>query len=311
MSDGLAHLPVVDLESPDAAKAVREACESTGFFYLTGHGVGDRTVAEMFEAAAQFFASTDEKKMECLASEKTGNRGYTPMGEEVLDPEQQTQGDTKEGYYIGREPCASDAGNPLAAPNVWPSHLPGWRDVMQEYLDAMIALGHRVVRLIAESLGLPADHFDQHFRYPTALLRLLRYAPVPSSPGDGVYGAGAHTDYGMITLLAISGGAPGLELHLDGKWVCVPALPGAFVVNLGDMLQRWTNDLYRSTLHRVVNRKGEERYSAPFFFEPSFDARVECLPQFCSEDRPAKYPPTTAGEHLLQKYRETHNGFKG
>ncbi|GFH20353.1 oxygenase-like protein [Haematococcus lacustris] len=152
------------------------------------------------------------------------------------------------------------------------------------------------------SLELEAEYFLPFFSRPLLFLRPLHYHAVLSSPGQGIFGAGAHSDYGMLTLL-ITDDQPGLQIHMPQHgWLDVPPRPGCFIVNLGDMLERWTNGRYRSTLHR-------ERYSLAAFLDPNFDARVECLPQCCSADRPARYPPTTAGQHILDKYAATHAGF--
>eukprot|EP00882_Tetradesmus_deserticola_P026949 GHRQ01029774.1.p1 GENE.GHRQ01029774.1~~GHRQ01029774.1.p1 ORF type:complete len:192 (+),score=75.26 GHRQ01029774.1:466-1041(+) len=166
----------------------------------------------------------------------------------------------------------------------------------------------RLLRLLALSLALPADYFAPHFTHPMVALRPLHYTAEVSAPASGVFGAGAHSDYGMLTLLATDE-VPGLQVHLDGSWQAVQPLAGAFIVNLGDMLERWTNGLFKSTLHRVINTTGQERYSIPFFFEPNFTTRVECLPCCVTEERPPAYPPTTAGEHLLAKYAQTHAGY--
>lgn len=142
-----------------------------------------------------------------------------------------------------------------------------------------------------------------------ALLRLLRYDAVKSLPEEGLYAAGEHTDYGMIALL-VTDGTPGLQVLLkSGQWIDVPHRKGAFVVNLGDMLERWSNGLFCSTPHRVLTQGLSERYSVPFFYEPTFDARVACLDVCCSEDNPPKFEPTTSGLHLMEKYRQTHADF--
>ncbi len=132
-----------------------------------------------------------------------------------------------------------------------------------------------------------------------------------SKPSDGIYAAGAHTDYGLVTILATDD-VPGLQIHTDSVgWTDVAPLPKTFIVNLGDMLERWTNGAFRSTLHRVISTSGRERYSIAYFFEPAFDAVVEALPQCCSEDNPPRFAPTTAGQHLLDKYAQTHAGYHG
>lgn len=251
------------------------------------------------------------------------------MGEETLDPEVQTRGDTKEGYYIGPEVDREDGRyDPakLSGPNVWPSSeaseegrggvshgLPNFRPVMEQYHAAASAVGHKLVRLLALAIGLDdGHHFDAAFHEPMAFLRLLHYAAERSDPKKGVFACGAHSDYGMITLLLTDDVTPGLQiLTKDERWIDVPPRKGAFVVNLGDMLERWTNGLFRATRHRVLTAGEGERYSVPFFYEPNFDAKVECLDVCCGEGNdPPRYLPTTAGRHLLDKYRQTHADFK-
>lgn len=140
-------------------------------------------------------------------------------------------------------------------------------------------------------------------------IRLLHYANEKSSPDKGVYACGAHSDYGMITLL-LTDDQPGLQINFQNEWIDVPPRPDAFIVNLGDMLERWSNGLFQSTMHRVLTSGEKERYSIPFFYEPNFDAEVKCLPTCCSPENPPKYPPITSGQHLLNKYKETHADFK-
>lgn len=141
-----------------------------------------------------------------------------------------------------------------------------------------------------------------------AALRLLRYGPVESDTTKGVFGAGAHTDYGLITLLSTDENA-GLQIFYQGEWIDVPPRSDAFIVNIGDMGERWTNGVFQSTRHRVINKNGKERYSVPFFYEPNFPCKVECFPSCVSESNPAKYAPTSSGEHLVEMYRQTHAAF--
>ncbi|KIZ06914.1 hypothetical protein MNEG_1040 [Monoraphidium neglectum] len=316
-------IPIIDLSAPDpeAAAALGAACRGSGFFLAAGHGVPDDVVISMFDQIRSLFDLPIADKMALLQDEN--NRGYTPLLEETLDPGSQTkaraidvfgfaQGDTKEGYYIGREVPADspEAQLPLHGPNLWPPEklLPGFRATTEAYFSSVTALGHRLLRLLAISLDLEPGHFDPFFDPPMVFLRPLHYSAEVSRPGDGVFGAGAHSDYGMLTVLATDG-QPGLQVHVGGAWVDVPAAPRCFVCNLGDMLERWTNGLYKSTLHRVVSTTGRDRYSIPFFFEPNFNAVVEALPCCVTADRPAAYPPTTAGRHLLEKYAATHAGY--
>ncbi|CAN0111607.1 unnamed protein product [Scytosiphon promiscuus] len=242
------------------------------------------------------------------------NRGYTPMHEEILDPKNQTKGDTKEGYYVFREIDAdsADATKPLTGPNQWPSEelLPGWKPTMQEHFARMHTLAERLAGLLAVGVSLSPSVFDNCFTESLSALRLLHYSAEVSDPGKGVMGTGAHSDYGLITLLATDE-VPGLQVRLDGEWMDVPPRKGAFICNLGDLLQRWTNDQLRSTVHRVVNKLGRERYSIPFFFQPNFDTEVVCFPQFCSAENPPKHAPVTGGAYLMGKYLYTHQDFKG
>ncbi|CAM9597469.1 unnamed protein product [Scytosiphon promiscuus] len=309
--------PVVDMESPSAPTVLAQACRDFGFFYVENHGVSEEVMREVFRQSKAFFSLGIDDKMAVKADKN--NRGYTPMHDQALDPGNQTKGDTKEGYYIFREMDAAatvsdaeqgSAARPLKGPNQWPSEtlVPGWKATMQEHFARMHAVGQRLVRLLASGLELDAPVFESCFSEFAHVLRLLHYSAEVSDPGKGVMSAGAHSDWGLMTLLATDD-VPGLQVRLDGEWLDVPPRKGAFICNLGDMLQRWTNDHLRSTVHRVVNKQGRERYSIPFFFEPNFDTEVSCFPQFCSEDNPAKYPPVTAGAYLMGKYSETHKDF--
>ena len=315
-------IPTIRLNDDDHAatvRAVRNACIDTGFFYVAGHGIDTSSLLQ--QSKLLFDLPVAEKR---AVSDATLTRGYTAMREETLDPANQTVGDTKEGFYISVNDIALDDPrfNPakLAGPNQWPDAIkcPSMQDpeafksTMWTYMQQITAVSIAIVRLISESLGLPANHFDEAVaKEPLASLRLLHYEATLSNIGVGIYACGAHTDYGMITVL-LTDDNDGLQIYDkrgSQEWIPVPTVPGCFVVNLGDMLERWTNGVYCSTLHRVVNRTGRERYSAPFFFEPAFDTVVECLEVCCSADNAARYLPTTSGEHLLSKYRLTHADF--
>lgn len=317
-------IPVIDLFSaniPSTVATLRSACEKVGFFYVDNHGITPALLDSVLRQSRKLFAlPTDEKR---LLSDPTMSRGYTAMEEETLDPANQpTRGDTKEGYYIGRDvPKSHKDYNPakLKGPNVWPTpdkctlskdDCDEFKEVMEEYFSRASDISFRLVRLIAQAIGLVKNHFDNKFVEQFATIRLLHYAAEKSRPQEGLYACGAHSDYGMITLL-LTDNNPGLQiLTLDNVWIDVPPRPNAFVVNLGDMLERWTNGLFRSTVHRVLTNGDRERYSIPFFYEPDFDTVVECLDVCKSEGNPPKYEPTTAGQHLLDKYLQTHADFK-
>jgi isopenicillin N synthase-like dioxygenase len=302
-------LPVIDVSSlisgSDAGQAVvgrqmAAACEDRGFFYITGHGVPDPVIAEVFEGSRALFDLPEGAKQAVAKARSTANRGYEALGGQTLEPG--APPDRKEGFYIGAEapPCGFNRG-----PNQWPAELPGLEPVMLDYHRRMLDLAGRLMSGLALSLGLPADAFAEFCRSPTAILRLLHYPPQPpTAPGRG---AGAHTDFGALTIL-LQDEVGGLEVYDQAQdgWTAAPPLKGAFVVNLGDLIARWTNDRYRSTPHRVVNRSGHRRYSVPFFLSGAPAYEVSCLPVCLKPGEQPKYPPITAEAHLRRRYFETY-----
>mmetsp|Transcript_15232 Transcript_15232/g.23703 ORF Transcript_15232/g.23703 Transcript_15232/m.23703 type:complete len:326 (-) Transcript_15232:63-1040(-) len=317
-------IPTVRLDNPDQQRtidALRSACIDVGFFYLEGHGISNDILDDVVQACKRIFHLPLSSKQ--ALSDKLMSRGYTAFGEETLDPAKQIKGDTKEGFYFANDiPKSSPKYNPakLSGPNVWPSpnlcpemtgsDCDAFRSSITTYYEKSSELGFRVVQMLALAIGLEDQHyFDDDFTDPMAAMRPLHYAAEKSNPEKGVFACGAHSDYGMVTLL-LTDENPGLQiLTKQGEWIDVPPKPGAFVVNLGDMLERWTNGLFRSTVHRVLTSGQNDRYSIPFFYEPNFDCKVECLPICCSPENPPKYSSTTSGEHLLEKYRQTHADF--
>lgn len=283
-----------------------------GFFYLVRHGVDAALIQRVYTEMKLFFSQPQQEKERVLANEYM--RGYTRMNEETLDPTVQTRGDTKEGYYICRhvDLDSPEMQYPLHGPNLFPDarQYPHFQPVMEKYHATMTALGFTVARLFADAAGAPGA-FDGPGRFdrPMAALRLLHYDAVPSDVASGVFGAGAHTDYGLLTLLSTDEN-PGLQIWTkDEQWMDVPPRADAFIVNIGDMGERWTNGVFKSTRHRVVNAAGQARYSVPFFYEPNFTCKVECFASCVSERHPATYPSTTSGEHLVAMYQATHAAF--
>eukprot|EP01018_Ginkgo_biloba_P002626 Gb_22952 [translate_table: standard] len=313
-------LACIDLSNPDrstTAALVRKACLDSGFFYVINHGIDQEFFDKVFEQSRCFFSLPPQEKMKVSRNEK--HRGYTPYQAEALDPSMQSEGDCKEGYYIGPDVSEVDVEHRKAfdGPNQWPSEelLPGWRETMEVYYDKVLNVGRRLVTLIALALNLDATFFDKPgmMDEPMAFVRLLHYPGKSSNLECGLYGAAAHSDYGMLTLLATDG-VPGLQIcrHKDDQpqmWEEVPPRKGAFVINIGDMLERWSNCLFRSTLHRVVIN-GEERYSVAFFLDPNFNCLVECLPSCCSQTNPARFAPIRSGDYLQERIRLTY-GSRG
>lgn len=300
-------IPVIDispLASPDAAArrevaaAVGAACRRTGFFLVTGHGIPDAVVQDAFRAAHAVFALPHDTKRELAIARHGHNRGYVGLGVEALD--ETTAADLKEAFNL----IWTDGGA-TRPDNVWPP-IDGWPERVQAYFDAVLAVGQRLHTAFAIDLGQPEDFFADKIDRPLATLRLLRYpAALDDDAPPGLPGAGAHTDYGNVTLLATDGVA-GLQVRRrDGTWLDAPQVPGAFVCNIGDCLMRWTNDVYVSTPHRVAP-PSRERYSIAFFLDPNPDALVSALPGCVPVGQAAHHAPITAHDYLQQRFASTY-----
>jgi isopenicillin N synthase-like dioxygenase len=259
------------------AERIQAACRRHGFFYVIGHGVSAALIDELTEAAAEFFALPLDDK-QAIAMERGGRawRGYFPVGGELTSG----QPDLKEGLYFGAELPADDprvrAGLPLHGRNLFPRQVPRLRELVLDYIEALTGLGQSVLAGIALSLGLPARYFaDGYTADPTVLFRIFSYPPSP--PGSSGWGVGEHSDYGLLTLLA-QDDRGGLQISTPDGWIDAPPVPGTFVCNIGDMLDRLTGGWYRSTPHRVRNASGRTRLSLPFFLDPGFADEVPPLP---------------------------------
>jgi isopenicillin N synthase-like dioxygenase len=310
-------LPLIDISAlragPPEVKAacigaIGTACREIGFLYISGHGVAPELIAAVYREARRFFALPAAEKERVAIEHSPCHRGWFRVGGENLDPGKQPTGDLKEGYKIGRDLPPNHpavlAGLPLHGPNQWPA-LPGWREVMTTYYDTMTALGTLMLSAFAVSLGMAQDYFEPWLSTPMTTLGPLHYPPQAGRITEAQIGAGAHTDYGCLTLLH-QDEAGGLQVRgRNGVWVSAPPIPGTFVVNIGDMMERWTNGVFVSNPHRVVNTSGRERYSLPFFFDPDFSAPVECLPNCLQPGETPRYAPTTSGQHLLDKINES------
>jgi isopenicillin N synthase-like dioxygenase len=304
-------LPVVDVADlrsseparrRDAAEALGQATREAGFLYVVGHGVPPVLGARLLEQAAAFFALPLERKLALHIGRSANHRGYVPPGEEVFYGGGR---DRKEAFDLALDLPADDpvvrAGTPMMGPNVWPD-LPGFREDVDAYYRAVFALGRRLLRGFALALGLPEDAFDAFVTKPPSQLRLVHYPHDPGDP-DGA-GIAAHTDYECFTILLPT--APGLEvMNGEGTWVDAPPLEGALVVNVGDLMEIWSNGTFLATSHRVRPVR-EERFSFPLFFCCDYHTEVAPLPALVGPERPARYPSVRAGEHL---YAQTIQSF--
>ena len=307
-------IPLIDIarfaDHAGLGRALGAAARDTGFFVITGHGIAPAMIDAVFAQSQRFFATDPETKAALSIRRAGNNRGYVALGEERLDASK--PGDVKEAFNIGWDLPADHpdviACKPFRGVNVWPGEqqLPGFRATMLAYFDACHRLGLRLHRALAHDLGAAENFFDDKLDQPLATLRLLHYPPRPDRFEPGQTGAGEHTDYGNLTLLATDD-AGGLEVRTrDGQWVSPPSIPGALICNIGDCLMRWTNDVYVSTPHRVVNPVGRERFSVAFFLDPNPDAVVSCLPGCATPERPARYRPTTGADYLKSRLDATY-----
>jgi len=279
------------------------ACREVGFFYVAGHGIPAQMVADVFAGAKQFFALPQETKR---LFPTRNNRGYSDLSDEKLDPD--ADEDRKEAFNIGLELPPGDpdavAGVHGRGVNIWPD-LPGWRGLMLGYFDACWALGRMLHRGFSIDLGVAEDFFENKLDAPLAVLRMLHY-PARDPSVQQAFGAGAHTDYGNVTILATDGVA-GLQVrHRSSGWIDAPTVPGAFICNIGDCLMRWTNDIYVSTPHRVLVPE-QARYSLAFFLDPNPDAIVAPI---ALEGAP-KYAPVTAEAYVRERLDATYLAPKG
>ena len=277
------NLPVLDLSQLDAGDAaaaafraeLRAAAHDVGFFYLTGTGIPDDLEARLHRAAREFFALPDADKLEIENVKSPHFRGYTRLGGERTKGEV----DWREQIDIGPEREAVDGGpgyRRLIGPNLWPSAQPELQHVVAEWHDALCAASRRLLRAWAQSLGADAGYFDDHFGEPSTLIKIVRY-PGSDEP-EPQQGVGAHKDSGVLTLLWVEPGKGGLQVERDGAWVDAPPVPGAFVVNIGELLEYATGGYLKATNHRVVSpRAPHDRISIPFFFNPALDQTLPLM----------------------------------
>jgi isopenicillin N synthase-like dioxygenase len=305
--DGVSSIPVIDLgpsysASPEQRKLVadqiRAASRDIGFFYVRNHDVPQDAIDATIAVSKRFFARSMDEKMPLLGE---GGYGYDPPQLQALDVG--TPPDLKEGFMMG--PPESE----IAQTVKWPADMPEFRAQLEAYDAHMHRLGRHIMRCIALSLDLSEDYFEDGLDKPASSVRVLHYTPrPPDAPADQI-GAGAHTDWGAITIL-YQDDVGGLEVKgTDGAWIKATPIPGTYVINLGDMIRRWTNDGYLSTVHRVMCAPpGKERYSIATFFNPRDDYRVECVPTCVEPGKEPHYPPCTVGEHILEMVRKTYGG---
>ncbi|HJO68495.1 MAG TPA: 2-oxoglutarate and iron-dependent oxygenase domain-containing protein [Rhodospirillales bacterium] len=302
----------------DVARQVDEACTEFGFFAITGHGVPSEPIARLRAAAHEFFELDVAEKLRAVHPVPGMPRGYRVLAGESVG---RTSGadappDLKEYYHMGRDRWpednyhAGEEGKRYFIANLWPERPAGLEDAAMAHYRNMEALDGELMKIAACALDLPDDFFADKIDRHVSAMRLNYYPPQTADPEPGQLRCGVHTDYGLFTLLLGEGGVGGLQVRTrKGDWVDVVTQPEFFVVNIGDLLMRWTNDRWISNPHRVTNpdpgpARSEGRLSIPFFHQPNYDALIECIPSCAGPGNPARYAPVRSGDYRDGKYAE-------
>ena len=313
-------IPVIDFapafrSEPGALDAVaakvRDACETVGFFYLAGHGVPHPVIEAAFAASREFHALPLEDKMRLKLNEN--NIGYLPVNQSMQRAStvhKATRPNFNESFFISHDRSADHpdvvAGMPLRGRNRWPEGHEQMRAAMLRYMRRLEGVGERMLPVLARALGMPAGHFAPFFANEAHLnVRFLHYPP-QESEDDEQFGQGPHTDNSFITVLARED-VPGLAVRLpNGEWLAPPVIADTFLVNLGNIMKRWSNDRFLSTPHGVLNDSGKDRYSIAFFYSPNPASTIECLPSCASAEDPPRYPPAVYRDLILDFYNANY-----
>ncbi|MBT8078036.1 MAG: isopenicillin N synthase family oxygenase [Gammaproteobacteria bacterium] len=322
-------IPAVDLQAflrgdktqqRRIAKEIDDVCKTIGFLIVENHGVPASIINGAWAEMRAFFDLPLSEKLKCRSDDPACPRGYFPIAAEALAKSLgvDTPPDLKESFGIG----------PLRAPprtndskdydfhfgeNLWPDKPADLKDALVDYVNSMERLASQVLCVFAAALDLPQDFFQRYHSYPMCALRCINYPATVVPPARGQRGAGEHSDYGSITLLKSDPDVPGLEIKLaSGEWVSAPLVDDAFIVNIGDLMARWTNDRWVSTLHRVTNPVSDSgqvtrRQSMAFFHNTNFDATIDCIPTCLAADEQAKYEPVLAGRYLIDRFTSAVN----
>ena len=294
------------------ANQIREAYRQVGFSYIINHGVPQTLIDRTFEVHRQFHARPIEEKMRLSVNQ--WHRGYiaintsTDVTTKLADV---TKPNQSESFMMMHERAPDDpdvlADKPLAGPNQWPTSVPHFKKTVQEYNRTLQGFCEALLPAIAVALGSQPADFSSYFREPTTFLRLVHYPPISGARPEDLYGSAPHTDYGFITVLA-QDNTGGLQVrHPNGQWVDAPPMPGAFILNTGDITARWSNERFLSTPHRVYNRQDEDRYSIAFFYDPSMDQEISPLAGCYSNEDPPKFEPIIYGDFLMDHLNANHD----
>jgi len=311
-------IPIIDLapwfqgnamEQKKVADKVVSACCISGFFYIINHQVPQQLLTSVFDVASNFFALPVQEKEKVSFELGNKNRGYIPLGAESSDPD--AKRDEKEAYDFTHKVPPGRAGtlmmDRISGENLWAEQPENLKTVIELYLEKCIDLGTTLFQVFAVGLGLDRNFFDKKIDYPIAQLRMLHYpAQSPASITEQNLGIGKHCDYESLTILA-QREVGGLQVeNLKGEWVEAPPVEGAFNINIGEMLTRWTNGKFKATPHRVINTSGKKRYSVPFFFATNYDVNIKPLDVCIPTGESPQYEEVIAGEYLLSRLNEIY-----
>jgi len=281
-----------------AAAEIHDAATQVGFFYLAGHGIAPNLMAQAFKVSRDFFDQPEALKG--TAAVDTNQRGWMATG--MAKMQGAATHDLKEVFFWG---------NPDVAPaNRWPLEFPRLQVELMPYYRAVCGIGDAVLRAVATGFGLPENAFARAYETPMARGQLVYYPPSSSNDeAEKRFGVAPHTDFGVLTFL-LQDDNGGLQVRTrNGDWIEAPPIPGTLVCNIGDLLQRWTNDRFVSTVHRVINRSGQKRYSVPVFFDPSPDAMIDPR-SLGTPDEDVKHEPITAADYIAQQNKKTFSQYK-
>ncbi|KAI6015424.1 hypothetical protein BKA83DRAFT_4341847 [Pisolithus microcarpus] len=297
-------IPIIDIghastheERVALAQQTRDACVNVGFFYIKNHGIPEETIDTALSAMKTYFSFPLETKMKLHHRQGTLHRGYEPLFDSNIDPA--NRGDLYEAFVIGWDE------------NPWPSEPIEFREALTKYYHAAISVGKFLYRLFALALDLPETYFDDKFKR-SPVFRALHYPPQTGPEDDRIVGIGAHSDFECFTILWQEPDIQALQvLNSKNQWINATPIPGTLVINIGDLLSRWTNDMFRSTVHRAINRSGVRRYSMPLFIGVEPHVEVEPFPSCVSPDRPAKYEKINSREYVRKRLRAMYHQGNG
>ena len=286
---------------------INKACKNVGFFYVINHEISESHLNNLILSIQKFFNLSLEEKMKIYIKNSDMYRGYTPLGKEFTNNQYDWHECVDFGPNFKKDNSQVVNPNQLLGPNQWPKKPCNLKKLLESHREKMIPLGRKITQGISISLGLPKNYFEPFINKAHSYFRISSYPPNAKNGNKNIgKGIGSHIDYGFLTIL-LQDKVGGLEIkNSNDEWFSAPIIPGAFLINVGYMIQRWTNDYYMATIHRVVQPKNKTRYSLPFFFEPNLDTIVKPIEKFCSKDKPPHYDPLHFGDYLEKTFRTSY-----